>query len=81
MGDFRIEIHAVGSHGCQRDVKDGQEVHGCKNMHCPDCLAREFVALLQSRGVSVKSAVLRHWPDSDGEVKDDLVTKIRSGNF
>jgi hypothetical protein len=81
MGDFRIEVKAVGGHGCQREVKDGGDVHGCGQMGCPDCIAREFVATLQRKGNSVNSATLTHWPGQAGEVVDDLLTKKRRGSF
>jgi hypothetical protein len=85
MGNFRIEIDAVGGHGCQREVKDGGTVAGCGQPTCPDCLAREFVAKLKSMGVfnypPQSSAKLIHWPGQQSEVRDDLLTGVRSGSF
>ena len=81
MGNFNIEIKAVGGHGCDRDVKDGEEVRGCGQMSCPDCLAREFVAQLRRNGCSVASATLTHWPGEEHTITDDLLTRKRSGSF
>jgi hypothetical protein len=81
MGDFRLEVNATGGHGCQREVKTGQEVTGCGRTDCPDCLAREFVAKLRAAGNSIKDALLIHWPNGTGTVVDNLVSKQRSGNF
>ncbi len=85
MGNFRIEIDAVGGHGCQREVGDGGTVTGCGQPHCPDCIARRFVAELKAAGVfscpPSASATLIHWPGSKGEVRDDLLTGVRKGSF
>lgn len=81
MGQYKVEVVAVGGHGCQREVKDGGEVYGCRRMDCPDCIAREFVEELKRRGNSVESATLTHWPGQSGQVQDDLLTKKRTGSF
>lgn len=81
MGQYQIEIIAVGTHGCSRQTKDGDPVYGCRHMDCPDCQAREFIRQLISRGSSVEAATFTHWPGQSSEVKDDLVTTKRSGNF
>lgn len=81
MGTFRIEIEAVGGHGCQREVGYGGVVAGCQRMGCPDCETRRFVALLRSQGNSVGSATLRHWPGEPTEVRDDLLSGKREGGF
>jgi len=91
MGDFRIEVNAVGGHGCQRDVKDGGTVYGCGSMSCPDCIVAEFIAKLRRSGASVKDATLTHWPGQPGEVKDSFnvegaavtntAKRTRSGSF
>lgn len=80
MGTFRVEIEAVGGHGCEREKKDGETVYGCGWQSCPDCRIREFVADLQRR-YSVNSAVLIHWPGQPGEVQDNLLTRVRKGSF
>ena len=80
MGQFKIEIVAVGGHGCQREIKDGGEVYGCGQLNCPDCRAREFVADMRRR-YNVESASLTHWPGTQSQVVDDLVTRKRTGSF
>lgn len=81
MGQFRVEVTATGGHGCQRELKDGEQVEGCGQPHCPDCIARGFVKELRDRGASVETAELIHWPGQPGEVRDDLLSKKRSGSF
>jgi hypothetical protein len=81
MGNFKIEINAVGGHGCKREVKDGEKNYGCGQMTCPDCQARAFVAQLQRNGISVQSAELTHWPGEESQVADNLVTLERTGSF
>lgn len=82
MGNFSVEVSGVGGHGCQRDVKSGGLVQMyCGSTGCPDCMAREFVRDLQSRGHAVTKAVLIHWPGSVTEVRDDLITLKRTGSF
>jgi hypothetical protein len=81
MGDFKIEVNAVGGHGCQRELGHGSEVKGCGRTGCPDCLAREFVAKLKASGNSVSSAVLIHWPGQKEQVTDNLLTGIRNHGF
>lgn len=78
---YRIEITAVGGHGCQREHGDGDKVHGCRRMNCTDCRAREFVELLKHMGQRVQSAILVHWPERPGTVADDLLTGERFGCF
>ena len=81
MGMYKVEIEAVGGHGCSREVKDGAKVFGCRSMNCPDCRTREFVENLQRSGNTVSVAKLTHWPGQSDEVQDDLLTGIRSGSF
>lgn len=81
MGDFRIEVNATGSHGCQRELKDGAQVEDCGNPSCPDCLARRFVHDLVSQGQMVKDALLIHWPNGTPTIVDNLLTKQRNGSF
>lgn len=81
MGTYNLEIEAVGGHGCQREVKDGENVVGCQAASCPDCEARRFVKSLRDNGSSVSRATLTHWPGQESEVKDDLLTGIRTGSF
>lgn len=82
MGDFRVEFEGTGGHGCQRNIKSGEKTQRyCGSPSCPDCVAREFVRAMKRIGVYIKSAVLRHWPGQESEVKDDLVTGERTGSF
>lgn len=81
MGDFRIEVNATGGHGCQRNLLSGSEVGVCSDPNCPDCIARRFVEELKSRGVSVRDALLIHWPNSNPTIVDNLMTKKRTGSF
>jgi hypothetical protein len=81
MGQFRVTVEAVGGHGCQREKGDGEVVMGCERSGCPDCIAREFVRRLKRSGATVDKALLQHWPETETEVRDDLLTGIRSGSF
>lgn len=81
MGDFNVEIHATGGHGCQRGAGHGEVVDGCQQPGCPDCIIRECVDKLKAAGHMVRYAVLRHWPGQLGEVIDNLITKVRHGKF
>lgn len=94
MGTFRVEIQAVGGHGCQRERKDGTTVDGCGQPSCPDCITREYVKNLKRSGAHFQKplpgmsqpssdgyARLIHWPGQPGEVVDDLLTGARTGSF
>jgi hypothetical protein len=84
MGEFRIDIQGVGGHGCQRQLKNGAEVKDCGDPNCPDCLTRRFVKELKKRnffGYQQTYAKLVHWPGSQNQVTDDLLTGVRQGNF
>jgi hypothetical protein len=81
MGQFRITVDAVGGHGCQRELGDGQFVPGCDKVGCPDCIAREMVRRLKRSGAQVDSAILEHWPETESTVTDDLLSGMRSGSF
>lgn len=82
MGLYRVEIEAMGGHGCQREIKDGGEVYGCGSFGCPDCNVRRFVNILRLLlGNTVSKAVLTHWPGEASQVQDDLLTRKRTGSF
>lgn len=81
MGNYRIEIEAVGGHGCMRGLKDGEFVPGCGTNDCPDCETRKFVALLKDTHQGVSKATLTHWPGEPTEVVDNLLTGLRKGSF
>lgn len=82
MGTYRVELQAVGGHGCNRQVVDGEAHIGCQRRDCPDCVARDFTRRMVSLGGNtVESSVLIHWPGQESEVRDDLLRGIRHGNF
>lgn len=83
MGTFRIEIEAVGGHGVDREVKDGEIVNFYKDGRTtPDAVAKSFAeALKWVAGADVRSAKIIHWPGDKSEVTDDLMTGERRGNF
>lgn len=84
MGQFRVEVTAVGGHGCQRQVKEGEQLQQfCGNPTCPDCEAREFVRRYKRLGVMVEHATITHWPGQASEVQDEIfpANKRAKGNF
>lgn len=82
MGMFRVEVQAVGGHGCQRQIKDGGQVQQfCGSTACPDCVAREFVRALKRTGAMVEKAEIIHWPGTSTEVRDDMLSGVRKGSF
>lgn len=90
MGTFRVEVQAVGGHGCQRDKKDGETVEVCGEPRCPDCITRAYIAALKAAGVffdttgsenTIGYAKITHWPGQRGTVFDNLLTGRRSGSF
>ena len=81
MGQFKIEVVAVGAHGCQREIKDGGEIVGCGSVACPDCQTRRFVEDLKKQGTSVEVATLTHWSGQPDSVQDDLLARKRKGSF
>ena len=89
VGNYRIVIEGVGSHGCQRDVagESSVKVQCDSPSFCPDCAARALVDLMCRSGENVTSARLYHWLDNvTGEVQsstvvDDLKSLQRHGTF
>lgn len=82
MGQFKIEITAVGGHGCQREIRDGGTVFGCNHFGCPDCEVRNFLLKLKTFNIAqLEHATITHWPGTEGEVVDNLLTRIRTGSF
>lgn len=89
MGDYRVVIEGIGSHGCGREAKDGDVVTRCGNPGCVDCIAIAAVESLKTAG-SVAVARVEHWPvpgaagttrtENAGPV-DDLIAGTRSGQF
>jgi hypothetical protein len=84
MGNFRITINAVGDHGADRKIGDGETLP--ENIDPSgggrvDQIARDTVKALKDKGCSVSKAEIVHWPGSDSEVTDDLVGHVRHGSF
>lgn len=81
MGNFRIEIEAVGGHGVLRHIKQGEIIpYGDAHPNEPDVLAVRFVHEFKKSN-NVLSAKLVHWPDTT-PIVDDLLTGIREhGDF
>ena len=75
MGTFRIEIEAVGGHGCQRERKDGEVLQGCGLDSCPDCIVARTVCELQRNQTSINHARIVHWPGQPSEVVDEFDVK------
>lgn len=72
MGNFKIEIEAVGGHGSDRNAKQGEPLNITDG---PDKQALDFVAQLM-KSCSVVSATLTHWPDTT-PIVDDLKNGVR----
>lgn len=81
MGNFKIEIEAVGGHGVCRDVKEGHIIpYADAHPNEPDVLAVQFVSEFKKTN-NVISAKLIHWPDNT-PIVDNLLTGIREhGDF
>lgn len=72
MGNFKIEIEAIGGHGSDRDAKQGEPL---KLTDGPDKAALDFVCEL-AKSNNVISATLTHWPDTT-PIVDDLKNGVR----
>lgn len=82
MGSFRITIGAVGGHGVDRGKKHGETVDfEADNENSPDAIAKRFVDELKAKGNSVTEATIHHWPGTDSQVIDNLLTGKRTGSF
>lgn len=81
MGNFKIEIEAVGGHGIQREVKQGEIIpYDTAHPNEPDVLAKRFVEEF-GKSNSIVSAKLTHWPDTT-PIIDNLLTGVREhGDF
>ena len=76
MGNFKIVIEAVGGHGIQREVKQGETIdYAAADPKEPDAMAAAFVREF-GRSNNVLSAKLVHWPDSS-PIVDNLLTGKR----
>jgi len=85
MGNFKIEIEAVGGHGVARDIKQGEAIpyedETIVQQDSPDVMVYDFLAELHKAGNSVVSARLIHWPDTT-PIIDNLLTSTREhGDF
>lgn len=82
MGQFKIEITAVGGHGVDREKKEGETVDFFEGgPNTVDASAHSLTLAIRDMGYQIESATITHWPGQESEVKDDLVTGIRKGNF
>lgn len=91
MGQFHVVVQAVGNHGCERDRPSGEVVMGCERVGCTDCITREYIRRLKKSGATVYVADIDHWPqvteyginplEPSGQVQDNLLTAIRTGDF
>lgn len=75
-------ITGVGSHGVNREAKDGEQVNfNAEGDKSPDAIAKKITEELIASVASIDSAKLIHWPGQECEIVDDLVTGKRKGNF
>lgn len=86
MGNFRVTINAVGGHGQDRNNKTGKDIdftdgRGDDRSATPEEIILEAVEKLKAQGCSVSEVTVHHWPGTEGEVVDNLLTKTRKGNF
>lgn len=82
MGQFKIDITANGGHGCERRAKAGEKLYArCMRLDCPDCLTYDFTQMLRQKGCVLQVATFTHWPGTEHEATDDLMTNVRkTGN-
>lgn len=79
MGNFKFEIEAVGGHGDDRTAKRGEKLN--LDPRGVDACGEVLINALKSKGCSVVSAKLIHWPDTTPLV-DNLLTGERDhGEF
>lgn len=87
MGKFKIEITAVGGHGVERHKEVGETVNfDAEGDWTPDSIAKQVAQVAKGefarRGIYLESAELIHWPGEPGEVRDNLLTGVRTaGSF
>lgn len=87
MGKFKIEITAVGGHGVERHKEVGETINfDAEGDWTPDSIAKQVAQVAKGefarRGIFLESAELIHWPGEPGEVRDNLLTGVRTaGSF
>jgi|SRR5882757_1082770 len=85
MGNFKIEIEAVGGHGTDRTAKAGELLtltnDPAGSGGDPDSMAKAFVDMLSTKGCSIVSATLTHWPDTMPIVDDLKACKRLARDF
>lgn len=81
MGNFRITINAVGGHGIDRGKKHGETIDFDIAPDSPDAIVKRAVDELKAKGNSVTEATIHHWPGTDSQVVDNLLTGKRTGSF
>jgi hypothetical protein len=78
VGQFRLEISAIGAHGCERKAHQGDKLYNrCGKFGCADCMAYDFVQMLRVRGFTIEGARFVHFPGASQEVIDDLLVNER----
>lgn len=78
MGNFRIVVNAVGGHGEERDKGHGETLSLDVGI---DGICKRFAEELKQNGCSVTEATLTHWPGTDSQVVDNLLSGKRLGSF
>jgi hypothetical protein len=82
VGNFKIEIEAVGDHGFSRETKAGESIpYETAHENDPDRFAFETTQKLKAMGCNVLVAELTHWPESTPIVDDLLSGRRAIGNF
>lgn len=79
MGNYRITINAVGNHGHDRAKGNGETVNFGDNT--PEAIVKRAVEELKAAGESVTEATVHHWPGTDSQVVDNLLTGKRTDSF
>jgi hypothetical protein len=78
VGQFAIQINAIGAHGCERKARTGEKLFNrCGKFGCADCMAYDFVQMLRVKGFQVEFARFVHHPGARQEVVDDLLVNER----
>lgn len=85
MGNYRVIINAVGGHGQDRANKTGENIDftdgRSEGTPTPESIILEAVEKLKANSNSVSEVTVHHWPGTQSEVLDNLLTNTRKGNF